>query len=590
MHLPGPSGSSGFQVLLTFFVSGILAAQQVLLQPPASPSETNLGDPILSSKFYGFVEGVRNKASIPGISVGVVRLDDDKQPVTRLASWGRKTEDGDGHDLTPDTLFAIASCSKAFLATSFGLLIDDFSHGRNVTPLPSGVSRFDWDTKIASMLPDEWGLGDEWTTRSANFRDAFGHVTGLPRYDYTYKEGDTSHDLLLRMRNLRTAYELREKWSYNNQMFVLGAHVIEKYANTTWLDFVEERLLKPLNMSTTTTWPSRVNASGKLTHTWTKTGRRIPFWCTDEVSRFMAGAGGVISSAEDMVKWLATLLNQGVDPVSGEVIFPRDVYDTVTTARQVLEGAPTSQYGVGIAGYGMGWTQSTYDEIQLVSHNGGLPGFSTLTAFSPSSNLGIVVLINADEQGEHAWAILRRAFDDVLDRTSSKVIVDTPTSDVQDLSSKLGRGPPPSLDLEAYTGTYTSRGHGTVTLCSSRSTSRYCSGVLADFSTLHTLEDSPFGLYSVFKSVLSTHMRLRHLSGDTFTGEFTTLFPNGYGKDTTAFETFETGDAESTVVFSVEGSKVAGFSLVIDEAAVAARQKRTGGHIEETADAWFEKV
>ncbi|KAI0669583.1 beta-lactamase/transpeptidase-like protein [Trametes maxima] len=419
-----PSPRSSFQVL-GLFISGILAAQQMLLQPPESLSEANhWHGPILSSKFYQFVEEVRKEAAIPGISIGVVRLDDEKQPVTQVASWGRKTEDGDGHDLTPDTLFAIASCSKAFLATSFGLLVDDFAHGRNVTPLPPGISRFDWDTKIASMLPDEWGLDDEWTTRAANFRDAFGHVTGLPRYDYTYKPGDTSHDLLLRMKDLRTAYELREKWSYNNQMFVLGAHVIEKYANTTWLDFVAERLFKPLGMSATTVWPSEAIASGKLTHTWTKTGRRIPFWCTDEISRFMAGAGGVISSAEDMVKWLGTLLNQGVNPASGETIFPRDVYGAVTTARQVLAGVPTAQYGDGIVGYGMGWAQSTYDGIQLIFHNGGLPGFSTLTAFSPSSNLGIVILINADEQGEHAWAILRRAFDDVLGRTSSRIVVD----------------------------------------------------------------------------------------------------------------------------------------------------------------------
>ncbi|KAI0640979.1 beta-lactamase/transpeptidase-like protein [Trametes meyenii] len=577
---------SGWQVF-NLFISGIFAAQ-VPLQPPVSLPQATRG-PILSSDFYEFVEDVRDKAAIPGISVGAVRLGDGKQPITQVASWGRKTEDGDGHDLTPDTLFGLASCSKAFLATSFGLLIDDFAHGRNITPLPPSVSRFDWDTKIASMLPDEWALDDEWTTRTANFRDAFGHVTGLPRYDYTYAPGDSTHDILLRMRDLRTAYELREKWSYNNQMFVLGAHVIEKYTNTTWLDFVAGRLFKPLNMSTTTVWPSVAIASGKLTDTWTKTGRRIPFWFTDEISRFKAGAGGVISSAEDMVKWLATLLNRGVNPVSGETVFPREVYDTVTTARQVVMGAPTAQYGVGIVGYGMGWMQSTYDGIQVISHSGGIPGSSTLTVFSPSSNLGVVVLINADEQGEHALTIAKRAFDDALGRLSPSAVVDVPTHEVQDRSPQSA-GEPLSLDLEAYAGTYASRGHGTITLCSPQSTSHYCDGVLADFSTIENLADSPPSLYSTFRSVWSTHARLRHISGDTFAGAFTALFPQGYGKNTTAFETFETGDAEGTVEFSVEGSKVTGFSLVIDEAAVEARRKRTGGPIRETADAWFEKV
>lgn len=60
--------------------------------------------------------------------------------------------------------------------------MDDITHGRNVTPLPAGVSHFDWDTKLAAILPDEWLLDDEWTTRAASIRDALGHVTGLSRY------------------------------------------------------------------------------------------------------------------------------------------------------------------------------------------------------------------------------------------------------------------------------------------------------------------------------------------------------------------------------------------------------------------------
>lgn len=62
----------------------------------------------------------------------------------------------------------------------------------------------------------------------------------------------------------------------------------------------------------------------------------------------------------------------------------------------------------------------------MIDHNGGIPGFSTLVTFSPSSNLGVVVLINADEQPEHADTIMRRAFDDVLARTSSVAVHEKP--------------------------------------------------------------------------------------------------------------------------------------------------------------------
>ena len=104
--------------------------------------------------------------------------------------------------------------------------MDDFAHGRNVTPLPSTLTRFDWHTTVVDILPKElgWamqepdGSGDGWTTRMASIRDVLGHVSGLPRHDYAYTHSDTAADVVSRMKNLRTAYELREKWSYNNQV------------------------------------------------------------------------------------------------------------------------------------------------------------------------------------------------------------------------------------------------------------------------------------------------------------------------------------------------------------------------------------
>lgn len=65
------------------------------------------------------------------------------------------------------------------------------------------------------------------------------------------------------------------------------------------------------------------------------------------------------------VKWLAVLLNKGVDPVSGNVVVPRSVYDAVTTAQHIEQGTPSSEFGSSIAGYGMGWERWTYDGIEV---------------------------------------------------------------------------------------------------------------------------------------------------------------------------------------------------------------------------------
>ncbi len=146
-------------------------------------------------------------------------------------------------------------------------------------------------------------------------------------------------------------------------MFMLGAHLVSRYTNGSYADFVTERIFRPLRMSSTTFWPSEAQRSGKLTERWTKDGRLIPFWFDDEMTVLKGGPGGVISSAEDLVKWLAVWLNKGVDPVSGQTIFPESVYEAVTTAHWVSSGRPKP--GEGIVGYGMGWFVGSYGGINV---------------------------------------------------------------------------------------------------------------------------------------------------------------------------------------------------------------------------------
>ena len=63
---------------------------------------TRQSNAILSPEWHAFIEQLRQTDSLPGVSVGVVRFGEDKEPEVQLASWGRKTEEGNGHDLTTD--------------------------------------------------------------------------------------------------------------------------------------------------------------------------------------------------------------------------------------------------------------------------------------------------------------------------------------------------------------------------------------------------------------------------------------------------------------------------------------------------------
>ena len=59
--------------------------------------------------------------------------------------------------------------------------MDDFAHGRNKTPLPGGLSRLTWKTKVADILPNDWRLMDPWASQKANLIDILTHLSGVAR-------------------------------------------------------------------------------------------------------------------------------------------------------------------------------------------------------------------------------------------------------------------------------------------------------------------------------------------------------------------------------------------------------------------------
>ena len=151
-------------------------------------------------------------------------------------------------------------------------------------------------------------------------------------------------------------------------MYMLGSYIVAHYSGIPYANFVEERIFKPLSMSSTTVWPSVAINSGKLSDSWSKDGRRVPYWFHDDMVAMKAGAGGVISSAEDSVKWLAVWLNKGVDPVTNATIFPESVYDAATTGHWIARGTgggTSDSYGASIVGYGMGWQRWSYGTVDV---------------------------------------------------------------------------------------------------------------------------------------------------------------------------------------------------------------------------------
>ena len=93
-------------------------------------------------------------------------------------------------------------------------------------------------------------------------------------------------------------------------MYVLASHIVSTYSGMPFRKFVQERIFDPLGMNATTYSPVVAGKSGLLSQQWSSEaagGRRISYWVSTEVrEEFIAGAGGIISTAVDMVRSTAT--------------------------------------------------------------------------------------------------------------------------------------------------------------------------------------------------------------------------------------------------------------------------------------------
>ncbi|KAI0318427.1 beta-lactamase/transpeptidase-like protein [Amylostereum chailletii] len=550
-------------------------------------------DKVLTPSLKEYIRNATTSLEIPGLSVAVVHAEDE----TEFGSWGIRSESGD--PMTSDTMFTIASCSKAFMSTAMAILIDDYANGRNSTPLPEAVRQFDWETKIKALLPDDWNLMDSWAEEKANIKDILSHVSGIPRHDLSYSRSDTPESVLKRLQYLRPAFELRQQFSYNNLMYMVGAHIFNIYAGG-YTKFVENRVFKPLGMSSTFS-PKTAAASGKATHTWSRDGRRIPRWFTEEDFELSVGPGGVIASAEDLVrsfyqceKWVKMHLHGGIDSHTNHTIVPQDLLEETTSAHVIYDGTSTDPQ-MSIKGYGMGWTRYSLWGHDIVMHTGGIPGITTVVTLAPTFGIGVVVLINAD--GHNAAAAMTDISNEILSRSFQVTVTpgETQPSHQPGLvtptpSNSETREAMPAFD---FTGTYHDNGYGHFIVCNTTTSSDYCHQVLADFKAVDPHTPAPTELYASYPRLWSTHLRFTHVKDHRFYVKPTALFPVGYGKNTTPFEVpFDGGvgeDGFAIADFVVEDGKVVGFGFSGTVAQKTMMQKK-GGSVKETAEAWFERV
>ncbi|MBO9636532.1 MAG: serine hydrolase [Siphonobacter aquaeclarae] len=282
--------------------------------------------------------------------------------------------------VTPQTLFAIGSCTKAFTSSLVGLLEKE--------------GKVDLDKPAHTYLP-ELTFAQESLTKQVTLRDMMCHRTGLPRYDLSWYLNAGSRDsLLARIAFMEPTAPLRQTWQYNNFMFLAQGSLTEKLWGKSWEDNVREKLFQPLAMNTSgfslADFRKSTDASLGYAEVSEKDTKPLDYYPIVG----MGPAGSINSNVLDMAQWLRLWIAGG--KLDGKEILPAGYVREAMSPQMTMGGGvpDKSQPGLSFSDYGFGWMLSSYKGHYRVEHGGNIDGFSASTSFFPTDSLGIVVLSN----------------------------------------------------------------------------------------------------------------------------------------------------------------------------------------------------
>ena len=309
----------------------------------------------------------------PGVTIAVV----EKNKVIYTGGFGYRDYEKK-LPVTENTLFAIGSCTKAFTSSILGMLEKE--------------GKVNIDKPVRDYLP-ELVFKNEYTNKQATLRDMMCHRTGLPRHDYSWYGSTASrNELLERVRYQEPTFELREKYQYNNFMFMAQGIVIEKLTGKSWEENMRDRIFKPLGMNNTNMSVIDMEKAADRSLAYSSVDNKIkaiPYRNIDAIGP----AGSVNSCAKDMANWLITWINDG--KFNGKEIIPAGYRTQAITAQMATGGLPgTENPDLHMSGYGLAWGMSSYRGHYRVEHSGGIDGFITSTSFFPSDSIGIFVVTN----------------------------------------------------------------------------------------------------------------------------------------------------------------------------------------------------
>ncbi len=408
------------------------------------------------SEFDSYIQQGVKDWEVPGMAVVVIKGDS----VIFMKGYGVRGL-GKSEAVDENTLFSIASTSKAFAAAAIGILVDE--------------GKLNWDDPVVNHLPN-FRLKDAELSRQITIRDLLTHRAGLPNTDFFWFDPETStDDIMEKLLLVDAAYPIRGGFTYQNIMYMVSGEVIEAVSGQPWEEFVQTRILDPLKMNRTTTSRAEVEDLPNVAKPHEPAGNNL-IVTEGSYADAIGLAGSMWSSVADMSRWIKFLL-KNCQTADGKSLLKKGTCDELFKPQTAISASfyPTAMLTKpNFSTYGLGWFQQDYEGRKVDFHTGSLSGMVAQAGMIRDENIGYFFLANKRTELRHA--LMYRVFDlfdedPVRDRSTDiralyeerdlKQKASQKAADSIKIVSRIMKTKP-SLALQDYSGSYENELYGKV--------------------------------------------------------------------------------------------------------------------------------
>jgi CubicO group peptidase (beta-lactamase class C family) len=332
--------------------------------------------PFVTDSLDHYISREMAKWNLPGIAIAIVK--DGKIIVSK--GYGVR-ELGKPDSVTDESIFQIASCSKAFTATALSWLEAD--------------KKLSLDDSVRRWMQD-FRLYDPLATKYITIRDLLCHRLGLQTFQGDFANWDSKlsrQEIIGLMAKQVPPFGFRSQYGYCNAGFLAAGEIIPLVSGKSWDDFLHDNFFIPLHMQRTSTrYADLMKATNVCAPHSRWMGKEIVI-PHDNIDN-LGPAASLNSCVRDLAQWIRLQLDTG--RYEGKQLIPSAAILKTWTPNMVIPRTPRLFPGIHFQSYGLGWFMADFYGKKIIWHDGGAGGFISNVCFVPELNLGFVILTNSD--------------------------------------------------------------------------------------------------------------------------------------------------------------------------------------------------